>query len=184
MPHYENACIYKIKHNEDYDDENIYIGSTCDIIKRRCRHKTRCNNEKDKNYHTSLYQFIRENGGWDNWIMIKIHDYKCSSKSELEIEERRVIDLLKPNLNKNIPTRTRKEYREDNKEVIAEKKKEYRKVNKEVLAEKKKEYHKVNKEVIREKHKQKCKCDICGKEGIKWNLARHKKTKKCLSEKK
>jgi hypothetical protein len=184
MPHYENACIYKIKHNEDYDDENIYIGSTCDIINRRNQHKNGCYNEKNSRYNMSLYQYIRENGNWDNWIMIKIHDYKCSSKSELEIEERKMIDMLKPKLNKVIPTRSDKEWREDNKAIIREKKKEYCELNKEVLAEKKKEYHKVNKEVIREKHKQKCKCDICGKEGIKWNLARHKKTKKCLSEKK
>jgi hypothetical protein len=184
MPDYSKACIYKIKHNEDYEDENIYIGSTCNLIRRRCQHKDTCINEKNKQHNMPLYLHIRENGGWDNWIMIKIHDYKCSSKSELEIEERRMIDMLKSKLNKYIPTRTRKEYREDNKEVIAEKKKEYRKVNKEVLAEKKKEYHKVNKEVIREKYKQKCKCDICGLEVTKCNLPRHKKSIKCLSVKK
>ncbi len=198
MPHYENACIYKIKHNEDYDDENIYIGSTCDIIKRRYRHKTRCNNENDEKYNVHLYKYIRENGGWDNWIMIKIHDYKCNSKSELEVEERRVLDLLKPNLNKCIPTRSRKEwcqdnkevlaekqkeYREANKEVLAEKQKEYREANKEVLAEKKKKYYEANKDVILEKMKEKYKCDICGVEVSKDNLPRHKRTQKCLSVK-
>jgi hypothetical protein len=153
MPHYENACIYKIKHNEDYDDENIYIGSTCDIIKRRYNHKNCCNNENNKKYNYPIYQYIRENGGWDSWIVIKIHDYKCNSKSELEVEERRTIDLLKPKLNKNIPTRSDKEWREANKELIAEKLKEYQEANKEVLVEKRREYQEENKEVIAEKKK-------------------------------
>ena len=154
MPHYENACIYKIKHNQDYDDENIYIGSTCDIIKRRCCHKTKCNNEKNHKYNYPVYQYIRENGGWDEWILIKIHEYKCSSKSELEIEERKTIDMLKPKLNKIIPTRTVKEWHEDNKEVLREKRKEYYEDNKDVIAEKKKEHYESNKEVFVEKAKQ------------------------------
>jgi len=183
MPHYENACIYKIKHNEDYDDENIYIGSTCDIIKRRYNHKTHCNNENDREYNKPLYQYIRENGGWDAFILIKIHDYKCNSKNELKVEERRMIDMLKPKLNKCIPTRSQKEWYEDNKEVILEKNKKYREVNKEVILEKKKDYYEDNKEVIAEKMKEIVKCDICGAESNKGHLARHKKTQKCLSVK-
>ena len=97
-----------------------------------------------------------------------MHDYNCSSKSDLYVEERRVLDLLKPNLNKQIPTRTDKEYREDNKVKKAEMDKKYREDNKEILLEKKKE---------------KCKCDICGAESNKTNLARHKKSQKCLSVK-
>jgi hypothetical protein len=228
MPDYSKGMIYKIKHKEDYDDDNIYIGSTCNLIRRRCQHKYCCNNENDPKYNKPLYQYIRENSGWDAFILIKIQDYKCNSKSELEIEERRMIDMLKPKLNKIIPTRSlkewreankeilaekdkkkyeankevilekMKEYREDNKEVIAEKKKKYREANKEIIAEKAKEYREANKEVLAEKDKkkyqankqvilekarQKCKCDICGKEITKSCLARHKKSKKCLSVK-
>ena len=198
MPDYSKAMIYKIKHNEDYDDDNIYIGSTCNLIRRRCNHKDCCNNENSSKYNFPLYKYIRENGGWDAFVLIKIHDYKCNSKSELEVEERKMIDMLKPKLNRYIPTRSKKEYREDNKEVIAEKCKEWREVNKEVLTEKKKEYYEDNKEVIAEKgkkyyqdnkeviaekKKQKCKCDICGAEITKYVLARHKKSQKCLSVK-
>ena len=179
MPHYENACIYKIKHNEDYDDENIYIGSTCDIIKRRYNHKTHCNNENNKSYNYPIYQYIRENGGWDAFVLIKIHDYKCNSKSELEIEERKMIDMLKPKLNKQLPTRSQKEWCEDNREKINER----YEANKEAIAEKNKEWRKANKDIIAERNKQKCKCDICGAEVTKQHLARHKKSKKCLSVK-
>ena len=199
MPNYSKGMIYKVKHIEDYNDENIYIGSTCNLNRRRHQHKNRCNNEKDKSYNIPLYQYIRENGGgWDNWIVIKIHDYKCNSKSDLATEERRMIDLLKPKLNKQLPTRSDKEWREDNKEIIAEKKKEYyeankelfvekqkeyNEANKEVIAEKQKEWYEANKETIAEKGKEKCKCDICGAEIRKTDLARHKKSKKCLSVK-
>ena len=194
MPHYENACIYKIKHNEDYDDENIYIGSTCDIIKRRYSHKTYCNNEKAHKYNYPIYQYIRGKGGWDAFVLIKIHDYKCNSKNELEIEERRIIDMLKPKLNKQIPKRSNKEWREENKEVLVEKKKEWYQANKEFIAERDKKYYEANKEIIaektkeyreanKEKRKEKCKCDICGLEVRKDYLTRHKKSQKCLSVK-
>ena len=183
MPDYSKGMIYKIKHKEDYDDDNIYIGSTCNLIRRRCQHKNGCNNENDKNHNVPLYKYIRENGGWDAFILIKIHDYNCNSKSELKIEERRMIDMLKPKLNKQLPTRSQKEYYEANKEVIAEKCKEWREVNKEVLTEKKKEYYEANKQVLNEKAKHKCKCDICGAEVTKNNLHRHKKSQKCLSVK-
>jgi hypothetical protein len=198
MPNYNLGCIYKIKHNEDYDDENIYIGSTCNLIRRRCQHKTAFYNENDPNHNLPLYQYIRENGRWDNWIMIKIHDYNCNSKSELEIEERRMIDLLKPKLNKYIPTRSLKEWHQDNKEVLAEKRKGYREANREVIAEKDKKRYQVNKQVILEKRKEyyeenkghilekqkeKCKCDNCGVEITKKLLQRHKKSQKCLSVK-
>jgi len=168
MPDYSKGMIYKIKHNEDYEDENIYIGSTCNLIRRRFQHKTHCNNEKDKSYNVNLYKYIRENGGWDAFIMIKIHDYKCNSKSELKVEERRMIDMLKPKLNRQLPTRSKKEWYEDNKQVILEKDKKYREDNKEIILEKKKE---------------KCKCDICGAEVTKNHLQRHKRTQKCLSVK-
>ena len=99
MPDYKQGCIYKIKHNEDYDNANIYIGSTCNFIRRKNNHKNSCNNEKHNNYNTPLYQYIRENGGWGSFIMIKIHNFPCENKYDLNIEERRVIDSLKPNLN-------------------------------------------------------------------------------------
>jgi len=76
--------------------------------------------------------------------MIKLHEYKCESKYELNLEERRVIDEYKAKLNCNIPSRTTKEWREDNKEKI----KEWREDNKEELKEYSKKYYENNKEHI------------------------------------
>ena len=41
-------------------------------VKRKCGHKSRCNNVIGKEYKKYLYKFIPENGGWDNLTMIKI----------------------------------------------------------------------------------------------------------------
>ena len=162
MPDYSKGCIYKIKHKEDYDDENIYVGSTCNIIRRRCQHKSNLSNENSKDYNAPVYKYIRDNGGWDDFILIKIHDYPCKDKDELNIEERRMVDILKSKLNMRVPARTQKEYYEDKKEIIKER------VNK---------YREDNKEDINEKRKEKITCD-CGCIVTKRILKLHKITDK------
>jgi hypothetical protein len=150
MPKYQNSIIYKLKHNEDYDDINIYIGSTTNLKNRKNGHKTCCNNENDKGYNRCVYQYIRDNGGWDEWIMIAIEEYPCYSKKELEIRERYHIDLLRSTLNKSIPTRTNEEYWRNNKDKKYKKDKRYRESHKEEIVKKKKEYYEANKEKIKE----------------------------------
>ena len=177
MPLYENGVIYKLKHNLDYDDLNIYIGSTTNFRGRKNGHKTGCNNVNDKKFNTPIYQFIRDNRGWDEWVMIAIEEYPCDSKKKLETRERYYIDLLRPTLNKKIPTRTDKEYYEVNKEIINQRHKEYNKANKEKKIEKEKERYENNKEKILEK----VICDHCGCESTKNHLKRHQKTKKCIN---
>ena len=166
MPKYENGVIYKLKHNEDYDDDNIYIGSTTNFKNRKNDHKTSCNNVNHKCYNCPKYQYIRDNGGWDQWVMIPIEQYSCYNKKELTTRERYHIDILRPALNKAIPNRTKKEYNQDNKEKIAEKAKKYKEANKEQLKEyryknkehinkKCKEHYEANREKILERQKQK-----------------------------
>jgi hypothetical protein len=153
MPDYNKGCIYMIKHKLDFNNENVYIGSCCNFTRRKCEHKTRCNNPSDKGYNIKLYQTIRANGGWDIWVMIKLREYKCESKYELNLEERRVIDEYKAKLNMCVPTRTTKEWREDNNEYIIEQKKKWYENNKEKLSEIYKKYREEHKEEINEKKK-------------------------------
>ena len=108
MPLYENSVIYKLVHKNDQDNENIYIGSTTNFRGRKYEHRNNCLNEKIKKHNFKIYQFIRENGGWDEWEMIAVENYPCESKRELEIRERFHIETLKAKLNKIIPTRTTK----------------------------------------------------------------------------
>jgi len=187
MPDYNKGCIYMIKHNQDFNNENVYIGSCCNFTRRKCGHKTVCNNPNYKNYNLKLYQIIRDNGGWDEWIMLKLHDFPCNEKYELNLEQRRVIDLYKSKINIIVPTRTIKEWHEDNKDKIneyykkyrdenKEKIKKYRDENKEKIKENAKKYYEENKEKISEK----ITCE-CGSIVRKSDIAKHQKTLKHIS---
>ena len=192
MPLYQNSIIYKLVHCNDQDNENIYIGSTTNFRGRKRQHKNICCDEKNISYNYIVYQFIRDNDGWDNWLMIPVEIYPCESKKELEARERYWIEHFKSTLNRIIPTRTYKEWYEDNKEKIKENskkysqknkekiveyQKEYHKNNKEKIAEQNKEYYEDNKEKINERQRQKVICE-CGCEITKRILKQHQRSKK------
>ena len=143
--------IYKI-YCKDETITDIYIGSTKDIQIRWNIHKSNCNNENNKEYNNYKYQFIRDNGGIENWNIIELEKLVCD-KDQALIRERYWIETLQTNLNKVIPTRTHIEYYNDNKEKIIEKNKNYYENNKDKLCEKKKEYYNDNKDKLCEKNK-------------------------------
>lgn len=184
MPLYQNSIIYKLVHCNDLNNENIYIGSTTNFRCRKNSHKTNSCDEKSKNYNLQVYDFIRNNDGWDNWLMLPVEVYPCESKKDLETRERYWIEHFKSSLNKNIPTRTykeyleyQKEYYEDNKEKIQKYKKEYHENNKEKIQEKVKKWRVDNKERFDERLRQTVICD-CGCKVRKDVLKRHQTTKK------
>ena len=94
---YNNSVIYKIQHHEKLD--LIYVGSTTDFTRRKAAHKNTCNNSHGKNYNVKLYKMIRYNGGWIAFKMVIIKVYPCLSKTELLIEEDRMMMELKTSLN-------------------------------------------------------------------------------------
>jgi len=47
---YSKTQIYKLIHNDDINNENIYIGSTTNFVKRKWEHKDNCTNEKSKKH--------------------------------------------------------------------------------------------------------------------------------------
>lgn len=150
---YSKTVIYKLCCN-DANITDIYVGHTTNLKNRKSKHKSDCNNDKKKKNNTRQYQFIRENGGWDNWSMIVFEVYPCANVDEARARERYWIETLKATLNSDIPNRTKKEYREDMKEVLSTKSKQYREENKEMIAKKKKEYADKNKEILLIKSKQ------------------------------
>jgi hypothetical protein len=89
-------CIYEIT----CLDENIkehYIGHTKNFKERIQRHK--CISENSKKYNIKLYKFIRENGGWANWIICPIYIDNNLTKDELKEIEGICIELEGPQLN-------------------------------------------------------------------------------------
>lgn len=175
MINYNNSIIYKIC-CKDVNIKEIYIGSTVNMLRiRKGNHKSNCNNERSTKYNIYVYQFIRTNGGWNNWDIIELEKYNCNDKQELHKRERYYIEKLQATLNSDIPTQTKKEYYEKNKEQKKTYDKEYRKENKDKIKEKRKKYYEENKEQIAEKGKQKITCD-CGCIISKKYLARHCKS--------
>lgn len=176
MVNYNNSIIYKLCCN-DTSITDIYVGSTTNFNRRKNCHKSRCNNVNLKEYNCKVYQFIRDNGGWDNWDMVEVCRVNCIDRRELHKKEREQIELLKPTLNQRIPTRTVKEYQQANKEHIKEYKKEYNKEyredNKEHIKEYKKDYYENNKEILN----QKITCE-CGSIYMKQCKKRHEKSNK------
>ena len=152
MVKYENACVYKIC-CKDPDIKDVYIGSTCNLIRRRAHHKQSCNNENDKSFNVNVYKFIRDHGGWNNWIVLKIKDTPVDNVGELRLKEREEFEKVGAKLNSNYPQRSLKEYRKDTKEILEQKAKQYYDDNKEEILDYHKEYYQDNKEKIAEYHK-------------------------------
>jgi hypothetical protein len=150
---YSNTIIYKLC-CKDLNITELYVGHTTDMRRRKSSHKSKCNKENGKYYNLNVYQFIRANGGWNNWGMIEIERYDAIDGYDAKKKERYWIEELKATLNSNIPTRTLKEYEESRKENKKEYNKEYFQNNKEKEKERQKKYHENNKEIIKEKRKE------------------------------
>ena len=203
---YNESTVYKLC-CKDVSVKEIYVGSTTNFIRRKYQHKSICNNVNDKSHNSHVYIFIRETGGFDNWDMIEVEKYNAKDKKDLEKRERFFIEDLGASLNNNIPSRTKKEYYEENKEYlnelrkkyyeankeqiledkkkyyednkdqILEVKKKYREDNKDQIIEQKKKYYEANKGKIAEGRKEKVTCE-CGSIISKHSLSRHIKSKK------
>lgn len=153
--------IYKLC-CKDPEITDIYIGHTKNFTQRKNTHKNNCSNENNINYNRYVYKFIRENGGWDNWIMIELEKYNCKNKREAESIEHNWILKLGAKLNINKPYAKCKEepqiYKQDwyetNKQEILEKVKQNYEENKEHKLEYQKQYAQEHKEQISEKQKE------------------------------
>jgi len=126
---YSKTIIYKIV-CRDITIKDLYVGQTTNFTKRKCKHKSICNNIYDGNHNLYIYEFIRENGNWNNWDMIEVENYNAVDKLDAGKKERFWIEQLQATLNKVVPTRTLKEYKIDNQDIIKENSKVYRIENK------------------------------------------------------
>ena len=156
---YAKGMIYKLC-CKDANITEIYIGSTINKHRRKAHHKSVCNNPNSKMYNIRLYQFIRDNGGFDNWDLVILEEYPTENKNELTWKEREWIEKLKPALNSYRPIITteeyceyHKKYYEENSEQINERTKKYREENPEKISERTKKYYENNSEQIRERTK-------------------------------
>lgn len=152
---YSKTVMYKIVCN----DLTIKDGHTTEYTKRKNVHKYDCTNNNGKHNNYKVYQFIRENGSWENWSMILIEKYPCNDSLEATQRERYWCEQLNATLNSYVPSRTSpeyykanvlkiKQYREENVDKIKQQRKLYRSKNVQKIADRKKRYSEQNIEKI------------------------------------
>jgi predicted GIY-YIG superfamily endonuclease len=127
---YNNTIFYQIV-CRDTTIKDCYVGHTTDFNRRKSDHKSACNNQNSRNHNICLYKFIRDNGGWDNFDMILIETRECANSLDARKIERGHIEEYNSTLNVYIPSRTFKEWQQENKEMLAINNKEYREINQE-----------------------------------------------------
>lgn len=184
---YKQGKIYTIR---SPNTDKIYIGSTVQQLHKRFGdHKYEYMNQ-DVKYRMTSSKII----ACGNSYIELLENYPCNSKSELEKREG---ELIRENkliaVNRHIPLRTDKEYREDNADKIKlwhdthkDWKKKYREDHKDdairyyeenrekFLKDKKANYQK-NKEAVKAKNSIKILCE-CGKEYYPNNRTHHFRT--------
>ena len=174
MPDYSKSIIYTIRSRD-----NVYVGSTIDFRSRKKEHKGCIYNEngKKKKYNRKIYKTIRGNN--HEWDMQPYSQYPCNSKIQLRIEEERVRQLLKADLNMCACSSgcSRNEYVKQYTEQHKDNRKQYYEENKNEISEQKKQYYEEHKDEINEKRRQKVTCE-CGCIVTRYALAQHRRSKK------
>ena len=152
--------FYKWIHISKNLDDLCYVGSTANIVSRKAKHKSNCNNRNSKKHNYLLYKTIREYGGFNNFKMVILGTAEQITKREAQaIEEQyRVAEKATLNMNRCYTTdeqkiEQKKQYYEDNKQKLIEKAKKYYQENKEQVKEKRNQYIQANKEQVKERRR-------------------------------
>lgn len=182
---YSKAKIYKIV---DSGYNECYYGSTVQpLSKRMGQHREKYHLYKDGKFALMTSFNLFDKYGLENCKIELVENYECKSKEELH--QREAYWIRNNNcVNKFIPTRTKKEHYEDNKEEISKNKKEYYEDNKEEILQKCKEYYQDKKDdivqrvkIYRDSNKEYIYEDIvceCGGKYKRKHKSTHEKTKK------
>ena len=150
---HSNTHFYKII-CKDTDITDFYIGHTTDFTKRKSQHKHLCHAENDKRYNIYVYEFIRENGGWDNWDMVEIEKRCCKDSLEAKSIERDLLEKLNAMLNRKKPVRRQEEDAEEIKLLQNKSSAKYRQNHKEQIQDYLRQYHNEHKEGYKDRQKQ------------------------------
>ena len=175
---YKNAKIYKIVDNTN---GNIYIGSTCKLLcQRLSQHRSDYKgflNGSSKKFMSSFY--ILHNEDYNIILLENVED--CKTIEHLRARERLYIEN-NTCVNRVIPTRTKKQWEDDNKEYRKEYKYQYQIDNKEHIKEYKHQYRIDNKEQLKARKSEKISCIHCGICYTRHHKARHERTKTHLNK--
>ena len=94
-----DTIIYRIS-CKDLTVSDCYVGHTCKPIAIRLYHHMKtCDNSQYRYHNKKLYQFIRKNGGFDNFTT-EIIEQGTMNKVQARDREQHYIDFYNPSLNK------------------------------------------------------------------------------------
>ena len=163
---YQNGKIYTIR---SYQTDDVYYGSTTQpLSKRLSKHKKTYKQYQNEKYHyVTSFEIVKYT---DCYIELVVN-CPCNSKAELEKREGECIRNNKC-VNKCIPCRTKKQYREDNRDKI----KKYYADNKVKF----KKYYESSKDKISLCKNRKYDCE-CGGVYTHCNKSKHIKSKKHIT---
>lgn len=181
---YSKTVIYKIQHIDN--EELLYVGHSTNFAERKKKHNNSVNTSQFK-----VYKMIRENGGWDNFSCVIVHNFPCSSFEEARTEEDRVMREMKSNMNtyraftspeekKEQQKECYKNYYNENKKELSQKHKQYYNEHKDEITQYRKEYNNNHKDEIAIQKKEKFKCS-CGGKYRRDGKSQHEKTKKHIA---
>jgi hypothetical protein len=135
------------------------VGSTCNYVRRKCKHKQGIENPSNAAYNRKIYRTIRENGEWDMQIY---EEYPCENKTQMRIREEEVRIELRADLNEvrcyvsdEKKKELKKEHYEANKEQIKEQRRDrYKNETRDKEIENSKNWYENNRERKKEYQRQ------------------------------
>ena len=148
---FSQGKIYRIEPVCEFDEGDIYIGSTTqDLLCKRFRnHRGGYNTFKNGIGNRCMSYVLFDKYGMDRCKILLIENVNASSLDEVKSREAYYIRTLKC-VNKCIPLRTRTEYKKDNEQKTKENSKDYYEGNKEKIKKYKQQYNVVNEEKVKE----------------------------------
>ena len=183
---YKQGKIYMIQCNIT---NKKYIGSTCKkkINQRLIEHKSNYKKYKEVGYLNYSVFSVLENNNFDIYLL---EEYPCETKEELlqkereYIEENECVNKIMPIISSSERLETMKKYSKkyyyNNKMYYKNYYENYYDENKNKIKFYQKRYKLKYKNQLEKRGKELIKCE-CGRHVTRWNLGKHKKTKKHLS---
>jgi len=160
MPDYSKGKIYMIEPTCEYEEGDIYYGSTIRPLSERM-------NDHRKNINPCKSKILFDKYGVENCRIVLVEEFPCDNREQLNRQEG---EHQRENkcVNKHIAGRTKIEYYNENADKIKEQMKEYREANADKIREHKKDYREENADKIREHKKE-------YREANKGKIKEHKK---------
>jgi len=91
---YSKTLIIKIV-SKDLKKKEFFLDYCQGLTNKVYLLKKQCNDEKHKKYNSDMNKFIREHGGWDNFDVIIVEEYKeCKNSSDAKMRLRYLYDKI------------------------------------------------------------------------------------------